>query len=262
MPFDIQDEWIGCEIVCPICANKFIAQAPQHTPYSIGNTPLQKKKKKRVKYISGTEDTFTHIIKFTIKVLLLVALGFGGFWVYKKITTLTPEKLEGNQLEIMTLKRVNNDGAFGMEANAEKDMFPVVKQKKNFFYRDAFFTKIKLEQVSPDLYEGTVTFVRRSKVITRPVVVDCRSSFTFYSFSCNYANHPEYLIEDSDLIFELAKKMDKSLKEWSFVSATVTVENELVCTIKSGNKEKKLFLIVKQVQCKDKVNRIWIKILK
>jgi hypothetical protein len=196
------------------------------------------------------------------KIFLLLCAVVAGILIYVKVTTLTPKSLSGNQLYVMTHKRVNNGGAMGMMDIVKHDFYPIIYSKANFFYRDAACKSVSLRSAGHELYEGTLCFVRNRKNMQRPIHIDRQASFTNYHFPFKYAEKPEYLEEDGDLVFALATQVDKKLQGWKYVSGKVMEKNILSCVISKDGTEKTIRLKAEQVSCDDNIGRIWVEVLK
>lgn len=256
-PMSVDSDWLNSILECPYCRKKF-----QLTREVIDQKPFYEQKTVHARVNYDTKDKF-RAVKIITKILLVLAvlggIAYGCYWFFK----VTPESLKGNQVYAMTRKRNNRDGAPGMCDIAKADFFPNACNLSYFFYRDATFTNIYLERVDHEQYSGTVTFTRNrhgKKELTRPIFIDRRNAFTYYRFPFDYREHPEYLEEDGDLIFELATQVNKKLKGWSYVSGTASGDI-LTCKIKNGGSEKEIKLRAEQISCKDDINRIWVQIL-
>ena len=240
---------IGLEVQCPCCEQNFIA-----TPgYDGGEAENKLSAAQKIKNI------FKNIPWKIVAALVVIVI---GVIAYFKITEVTPESMKGNQLHAMTQKRANRDGAYGVVAIAKHDFYPTAANKKDFIYRDAVFGELKLSKTLEDeVYLGEISFVRNGKACKRPIIIDRSKTFSHYIFPVDYNKNPEYLVEDGDLIFALATQIKKSLSEWSYVSAVADGGAVLKCTIAKGGIQKTLKLQVECIKGKDRIIRIWVKIL-
>lgn len=295
-----ETEWNGKQLECPRCHELFVASVAVPNPVVPGGplqmNPVQVNPMNPVQVnpmnpgqirplpgvsapsfppprsvnqgssaVSGDEEKSSRdygaIIGLCLKIVIALIVIGAGIFGYLWITKVTPESMKGNQMYAMTNKRVNNSGAIGMAEIARNDFFPRAWEKSDFLYKKSNFTGISLKEIGPDEYEGEIEFDRNQKKMVRPVYIDRRGSFTNYHFPFKYADHPEYLQEDGDLIFDLAaENIDKKLQGWSYVSGTAD-GNILTCTIKKDDKEKTLKLKAEQVTGKDNIARVWVEIL-
>jgi hypothetical protein len=202
-----------------------------------------------------------YLISLAIKLMVFALLAAGGTWLYFKLTAPTSESIGGNELNVMTRKRANRGGAGGIAEIARLDFYPIVSSKKNFFYRNVTFQHLWISQKEHDVFSGNVSFMRNRKIMIRPIEIDRRSSFSVYKFPFKYSENEKYLLEDADMLFELATVIDKSLKEWKFESASVAGKGILACNISKSGTSKCIYLEAEQIICKDNIGRVWIKVL-
>jgi len=290
---EVRDEWVDMETTCPLCQNSFVIPRRQKpAPAANRPVPVLKINKPRsstppppppsapdvpgyvpptdlppLSDLSSSDDEDARKltwVKPALKILVVVVLVVVGLIVYLKVTALTPKSLKGNQLCVTTQKRINNEGAFGMREIAKKDLFPVIYSKTQFLYVDGNFEDIDFKQIDKEQYSGTIHFTRGKvrKTMTRPVFVDRRSSFTHYHIRFKYAEHPDYLEEDGDLIFKIATAVDGKLKDWSYVSGKATGKGVLECVIAKGDARKTVLLKAEVVECNDNVERVWVEVLR
>lgn len=256
-------------MACPYCQSPLDNETQDSTSPSLdepvlkANTTMTKNRRSFDSDSKGSNASA--YVKPILKIVFFLLLLAAGFFAYWKIMTPTVTSLKGNQLYVMTQKRQNRDGNYGVVEIARHDFFPIVQMKSNFYYRDASFSNISLGSKEPELYEGIVSFTRGNspKTMTRPVVVDRRGRFTHYRFPFKYAEHPDYLEEDGDLILDLAAKIDRSLEGWKYVSgrAGKKTRNLLICQISKSGETKSVRLKAEQMECDDKIGRIWVEIL-
>ena len=280
---EMQDEWAGIQVTCPICQTQIIvpdvsanaganagAWMPQ-TPnagmaaesFDSVPTPPEEEEDSEGR---DWRELCSRWAGPALKILLLLVLLIGGFFVYRWIVTPTPKSLKGNQMSVMTKKRLNRDGVGGVQEIARVDFFPIIRDRPTFFYQWADCISISLQSDGNELYRGTLYFHRnqqKKKTYARPVVVDRTGSFTYYRFPFKYADHPDWLEEDGDLIFALAKQIDKKLEKWEYVSGKASEEEKCVlfCEISKDGKTKTIKLKAEQVECDDKIGRVWVEIL-
>ena len=252
---EAKDDWGGIKTHCAFCRQPFII-------------PIRPEAERTREVVSGGgggdgggSKNAGKLVKLVLKILSVVCLLAVGTWIVVKIMTPTPESLKGNQLYVMTQKRLNRGKAAGMMDIAKHDFFPIVGMRDKFFYCTSDFKNIFLKEDDYEMYSGTVQFRRGQKIVTRPVTVDRRGSFTNYRFPFKYAEHPEYLEEDGDLIFRLAVDLNKTLDGWNYVSGKADKDKMLVCTIEKEGKRKTIRLKAEQVVCKDNIGRIWVELL-
>ena len=251
----IDPAWLGMELECPLCHRNFTAQLPQQAPEAPVRPFIPQNND-----IDEAEAAYKkqRMIKLGIKCALGVIAVIIGIVIYAKVTAVTPESVGGNWLYAMTQKRANRDRAFGMQEIVKADFFPIASGKENFFYRNVSFTKVSLRESGHEQYAGTISFRSKGKEISREVFIDRSKSFTNYYFKVDYKNNTRHLDEDSDLLFELAQRIDKSLSGWTVVSAKSFADGLLICTISKDGKNRTVRLNVKQVKGEDNINRIWI----
>jgi hypothetical protein len=243
----VKKEWRRKGIRCPNCSQLFTLPEFEQSAESSR---------------SAASGNINFPVKSVVKLLFFALLIAGGVWLYFKWTAPTPESIGGNELSIMTRKRANRDGAGGIMEIARADLFPIINSKKNFFYRNAVFKYLSVTRKDYEVFSGTIAFMRKDKMMERPVIVDRRNSFSTYRLPFKYSENDKFLLEDADLIFELATVIDKSLKEWKFESASVAGKGVLACNIsKNGSEKRIVYLEAEQVSCKDNIGRIWVKIL-
>lgn len=245
---EVEEEWSGVETHCVRCRGAFIIPRRGMSATSPGDVADAER-----------ENTAGKAKSVFLLVMFLGILGLVT-WAVIKFMTPTPESLKGNQLYVTTTKRINRDRARGM-MDIAKDFFTTTDLEENFYYRKSIFQNFFLREDSHEMYSGTIQFVRNNKTMTRPVAVDARGkAITSYRFPFKYAEHPEYLEEDGDLIFALAGSMDRKLREWAYVSGKVE-GGTLVCTVRKDGVTKTVKLKAEQVICKDNIGRIWVEIL-
>jgi hypothetical protein len=257
------------ELECPECKGHFILSAPQEQAVAqmAQPQPLQQPGKPMFNrdlsnsYDPPASNFAGSLIKLLLRIFIVILLIAGGIWALIKFLTITPESLDGNQLYVMTQKRENRDGIYGLEAIAKHDFFPVAANKEDFFYRNATLIGLNVSSADNEYYKGLIFFVRNGKKMQRPLIIDRRYSFCRYHFPVDYAENPEYLEEDGDLIFELAAAIGKDLKGWKYQSGKVISDNILECIISKNGKKKKIELKATTVDCEDKISRIWVEIL-
>ena len=201
-----------------------------------------------------------YLVKKIVNLLLILLLAGGAFLAYRHFTAVTPESLGGNELYAVTRKRLNRDGAGGIAEIARQDFFPAVSIKKDFFYRDAVFQSISVQKKDYDLYEGTAFFERKGKKMSRPLLVDRRGSMSRYVFPVDYAANPRHLEEDADLIFALARSIDKNLEGCELKSAKAEQDAVLTCTITKGGTSQTIRMKVEKHKGSDNIERVWVKV--
>ena len=251
----IQQEWLGMELECPLCHQDFTAQLPPQAPPSPVRPFIPQNND-----IDEAEAAYRKqkMIKLGIKCALGLIVVIIGIVIIVKLLAVTPESVGGNWLYAMTQKRANRDKAFGMQEIVKADFFPVASGKENFFYRHANFNRVSLRESGHEEYTGTISFYCNGKQVSREVYIDRRKSFTNYYFKVDYKNTPQHLDEDRDLLFDLAQRIDKSLKDWKLVSAKSFPDGLLICTITKDGKNRTVRLYVTQVKGDDNIERIWI----
>ena len=117
--FICEDDWEGTSCSCPGC-NDNIVLVPRRF-----DADLMRDQYRRREAPAQSRGIFALVVKLVF-ILGLIA---GGVFLYVKITTPTPKSLSGNQLYVMTGKRVNRGGAMGMADIVKHDFFPIASSK-------------------------------------------------------------------------------------------------------------------------------------
>lgn len=307
---EVQDEWVGMETTCPVCGKDFViprrpaavkrppvfklpksarktaaqngsgapeapAAAPAESANGSAEIPMSDKDLRELEEMEKEEKKkkTLRIVKWSVRIVLLIAILVGGYLIYQKLTVKTPKSLEGNQLHLKTGWRKPADNESGIGGVIEHDLFPEIKSKADFFYRDANFKSVSVGRVEKknkndnfelERYEGTVTFVRKvggkDKEMERPIELIVEGQMIHCNFPVDYAKNPEYLEDDGDLILALAAQIDRRLKGCEYVSGKA--ENGVLdCVVSKAGVEKKAKLKAQRVENDDHIDRIWVEIL-
>ena len=294
---EVQDEWVDMETSCPVCGKAFVI--PQR-PTAAKHPPVLKLPKaarkpaaqnggaaaaapdiiltdKELQALKGEDDSGKKAnillwVKWSIRIALLIAIVIGGCLIYKKLTAPTPKSLKGNQL-YLTATNDNHKCQRRQLAETIKRMIlteAFLKPKNDFFYRDAKFKDLYLGPAKIDgnqeEFDGTVTFVRKvggkEKLMERPVKIVRQNNVTItITFPFIYANHPDYLEEDGDLLLAQAQQIDSRLPGYEYISGKAEGDGVLICTVSKSGVERQLKLKASQVDMNDGILRIWVEVL-
>ena len=297
---EVQDEWVDMETSCPVCGKAFVIprqSAPAETKHRSPVLKLPKSARKPAAQTGGEAPTaaisspdipvsdrelqdleeedltenkeiIRNIVKWSIRIVLLIAIAIGGYLIYKKLTAPSPKSLKGNQLYLETKwrKKADNEPDYG--DIVAHDLFPEIKSQKEFFYRDAKFMKIHIREYSGQnstKEAGTVTFMRevggKEKLMERPIEVVVDGMVIRCRFPFIYANHPDYLEEDGDLLLALAAQIDSRLRDCEYVSGRAEGNGVLECTVSKAGIEKQVRLKAEQVDPSNGILRVWVEVL-